>query len=1163
MNFLRTYLSELQTIHSSGMGVKETSYYPAVSTLFNAVGKTLRPGVRCIINLKNSGAGIPDGGFFTSDQFSKTGEATFGPGQLPSRGVLEVKGTGEAVQKIAASDQVEKYWQKYGQVLVTNLREFVLVGRDENGHKVVLETFALAPTEAEFWALAASSQASDSHEEQFSEYLKRVLLYAAPLAAPEDVAWFLASYARDAKNRIALAGLPALASVRTALEEALGLKFDGVKGEHFFRSTLVQTLFYGVFSAWVLWCRQQNAAALGPKTGQRFEWKMAAWELHVPMIRALFQEVAKPSQLGPLGLVEVLDWTGAALNRVDQAAFFAKFDQAQAVQYFYEPFLSAFDPELRKDLGVWYTPPEIVKYMVARVDAVLQGEMGIPGGLADPNVYVLDPCCGTGAYLVEVLHLIEARLAANGGDALGAADLKKAATTRIFGFEILPAPFVVAHLQLSLLLQTAGAPLAETERAGVYLTNALTGWEPPKEPKSHLLFPELEAERDAADQVKQQKPILVILGNPPYNAFAGTSPAEEQGLVEPYKKNLNKPEADGGWGIKKFNLDELYVRFFRLAERRIAEKEGVVCFISNASYLSDPSFVVMRERFLSEFDTLWFDNLNGDSRETGKMTPDGKPDPSVFSTQYNREGIRVGTAIGLLVRKKERNAAPTVHFRQFWGVTKRTDLLESLTAPESVAPYLPAAPKKSNRFTFRPSDVTAYYEAWPSLVEFCLHKPFNGPIERRGNALISVQEKSLADRMRSYFDHSVSDEAVKAIYPALMMTGNRIVGPEARAKILKTFQYDEAKIVRYPFKPFDVRWCYLEKLRPLFSEPSPELLEQRFKGNTFLVARENSVIDSASPPFYFSPVVCDYHSLAVEAKHIPMLLKPAAPKNSQKAHGALIEVDTTAVANLSPAARAYLAGLGIDNPDADAETAGLIWMHALAIGYSPAYLTENVDGIRGDWPRIPLPDTQDALWVSAALGRQIAALLDTETAVAGVTAGALRPELAALGTIKRTDGGQLQPDGGDLKVTAGWGHGGKEGVTMPGKGKSTARDFAPAEREALQKGAAALGLTDAQLTACFGPATRDVYLNGIAYWQNVPERVWDYTIGGYQVLKKWLSYREAPLLGRDLTPEEAREVTAMVRRLAALRLLEPALDANYQVVQASAFVWNPAPPEAG
>ena len=301
--------------------------------------------------------------------------------------------------------------------------------------------------------------------------------------------------------------------------------------------------------------------------------------------------------------------------------------------------MEAFDPDLRKELGVWYTPPEIVEYQVARVDTVLREELELADGLADPNVVILDPCCGTAAYLVAVLRRIAETLRAKGGDALVAADLKKAAMTRVFGFEILPAPFVVSHLQLGLMLHRLGAPLAaaKDERVGVYLTNALTGWEPPKEPKQHVLhfIKELEQERDAADRVKRKAKILVVLGNPPYNAFAGVSPEEERGLVEPYKEGLNRPAAEGGWGIKKFNLDDLYVRFFRLAERRIAEMtgKGVVSFISNFSFLGDPSFVVMRQRLLGEFDKLWFDCMNGDSRETGKLTPEGDPDPSVFSTQ--------------------------------------------------------------------------------------------------------------------------------------------------------------------------------------------------------------------------------------------------------------------------------------------------------------------------------------------------------------------------------------------------------------------------------------------------------------------------------------------------------------------------------------------------
>ena len=536
--------------------------------------------------------------------------------------------------------------------------------------------------------------------------------------------------------------------MRSAIEEALGLKFDGDKGDHFFRSTLVQTLFYGVFSSWVLWSKDHP-----PASKDRFDWHAAAWTLRVPMIRALFEQIATPSRLGPLGLVEVLDWTCAVLNRVDRASFFAEFDQGQAVQYFYEPFLAAFDPQLRKDLGIWFTPPEIVHYMVERVDTVLREELDLPDGLADPNVYVLDPGNGTGSYLVEVLKRIATTLKANGGDALVATDLKEAAMTRIFGFEILPASFVVAHLQLGLLLQTLGAPLDEQgeERVGVYLTNALTGWEPmdPEKEKAHQAMlrglPELLEERVYADGVKQDRPILVILGNPPYNAFAGVSPAEEAGMVDIYKDKLNLPIEKGGWGIKKFNLDDLYVRFFRLAERRITEQtgKGVICYISNFSYLGDPSFVVMRQRFLSGFDKLWFDCLNGDSRETGKRTPEGEPDPSVFSTEYDKAGIRVGTAVGLMVRKAIRAEQPAVRFRQFWGVTKRADLVESLNAKDPDAQYEAIFPNMSNRFSFRPLNATDQYVTWPKLTELSSVAPSNGLMEKRGGALIDIDKSAL------------------------------------------------------------------------------------------------------------------------------------------------------------------------------------------------------------------------------------------------------------------------------------------------------------------------------------------------------------------------------------------------------------------------------------
>jgi len=251
--------------------------------------------------------------------------------------------------------------------------------------------------------------------------------------------------------------------------------------------------------------------------------------------------------------------------------------------------------------------------------------------------------------------------------------------------------------------------------------------------------------------------------------------------------------------------------------------------------------------------------------------------------------------------------------------------------------------------------------------------------------------------------------------------------------------------------------------------------------------------------------------------------------------------------NLSDDAKRYLATMEASETD--------LFYSALALLHAPTYRKENAGALRQDWPRVPLPADRDMLLASAALGRQVTALLDTEQAVPGVTTGTIRPELLHIGLITRLGGGQLHPDAGDLAVTAGWGHGGQGGVTMPGKGRLIARDYTADERTAITSPLPQAGEGLEVGAICLGADTRDVYLNGVAYWANVPARVWEYTIGGYQVMKKWLSYREQPMLGRPLTPEEARDVTGMARRIAALLLLTPALDANYQAVKAAAYAW--------
>jgi len=1138
MRALETYLRELSVNHH--LGVKETSHYPAVANLLNEVGKALKPRVHCVIHPSSAGAGLPDGGFFTHDQLHGGATPDLAKGALPARGVIEVKGTGDAAEAIAASPQVAKYLERYGQVLVTNLRDFVLVGRGADGASTPLESYRLAASEAAFWAATTEPHTlAEEHGEQFVEYLKRVMLHAAPLASPQDVAWFLASYARDARARIERSALPALASVRSALEEALGLRFEGTKGEHFFRSTLVQTLFYGVFSAWVLWHKEH------PARKERFDWRMAQWYLHVPMIRVLFEQVATPSKLGPLGLVERLDWTAAALNRVDRAAFFARFEEEHAVQYFYEPFLEAFDPELRRDLGVWYTPTDIVRYMVARVDTVLREELDIPDGLADPRVYVLDPCCGTGAYLVEVLKRIAATLAARGGDALGGNDLKKAAMERVFGFEILPAPFVVAHLQLGLLLHNLGAPLSGQpdadgmyERAGVYLTNALTGWEPPTGPKQQILgLPELEQERDAAAHVKRDTPILVILGNPPYNGFAGLAVAEERDLSKAYRvaKGTKQPQGQV--------LNDLYIRFYRMAERRIAETtgKGVVCFISNYSWLDGLSFTAMRERYLDVFDKVWIDNLHGD-RIISEYAPDGKTSETVFATQGTSPGIKIGTAIALFTRSSGTGACE-IHYRdldQARAADRRVALLASVSNLDLDRVYQLLLPVSGLGLPFKPRLVGDTYLSWPFLPDL-FPVSFPGVQTSRDDVVVDIDRERLVQRMEQYFDPQISNETMHHIAPSAMTSTARFNAVNTRDHLQRRgFLNDH--IVRFLYRPFDARWLYWEPETKLLDEKRSDYFEQSWDGNVWIgVSQQNR--HEFDPPLA-THVLATRHIVERGSNMFPLYLRSTQQKS-------LFDLDSASESkpNLSDDAKRYLATMEASEED--------LFYSALALLHAPTYRAENAGALRQDWPRVPLPADRDMLLASAALGRQVAALLDTEQAVPGVTTGTIRPELREIGLLQRVDGGNyMQPD--DLAVTAGWGHGGKGGVTMPGKGRLVARDYTAAEHTAINSPLpqAGEGPGSPYVGAdCLGTDTRDVSLNGVAYWANVPARVWEYTIGGYQVMKKWLSYREQPLLGRPLTPEEARDVTRMARRIAALLLLTPALDANYQAVKAAAYAW--------
>ena len=744
--------------------------------------------------------------------------------------------------------------------------------------------------------------------------------------------------------------------------------------------------------------------------------------------------------------------------------------------------------------------------MVARVDKALKEDLEIPDGLAAENVYVLDPCCGTGAYLAEVLKRIASNLEGRGLGALAGARVKQAATERVFGFEITPAPFVVAHLQVGLTMQVLDATFADdgNERAGVFLTNALTGWEP--RTTKPLPFPELEEERDRAERVKQETPILVILGNPPYNGFAGMAVDEERELSEAYRttRRVRRPEGQG--------LNDLYVRFFRMAERRIAEKtgQGVVCFISNYSWLDRMSFTGMRERYLEAFDAIRIDCLNGDKYKTGKVAPDGSPDPSIFSTEGDPVGIQVGTAIATLVRKADHAPAETVDFRHLWGRAKREELAETADAELAVLyarvePILPLG---------LPFVRTAVSEGWfdsPALPDL-FPLSFPGVKTSRDRFLVDTDLPRLKARVEDYFDTGLSHEEIARRYPGAMKTTSRFDARAVRETLLARGGPDKDGFVRFAYRPFDDRWLYWEKDTKLLDEKRADYRAHIIERSLWIEVRERE----AKEEFSRGTVV---RYLADNFGNGLSSFFPAWRPNDDLGGS----VEDSRCANLSAKAERYRDRLGA-RPDE-------VFHHVISVLHDPVYREVNAEALRMEWPRIPLPGwpdgddegTAEKLAESAARGRRLAALLDAGAPVSGVTEGAIRPQLAVIAVPATKDGRNMAP--ADFTVTAGWGSFGAGDAVMPGQGRTDTRAYTPDERSVLGEALGALGETAV-----------DVHLNDGAFWRNVPAAVWEYKLGGYKVLKKWLSYRERSVLGRPLLPEEVQHFMNTARRIAAILL---------------------------
>ena len=454
-------------------------------------------------------------------------------------------------------------------------------------------------------------------------------------------------------------------------------------------------------------------------------------------------------------------------------------------------------------------------------------------------------------------------------------------------------------------------------------------------------------------------------------------------------------------------------------------------------------------------------------------------------------------------------------------------MLESLDAPDMDSGYSTLEPALRLGLPFKPMAVSKDWFDWPSLPDL-FPVSFPGVKTDRDSFLVDTDIDRLKARIGDYFDPALGHEEIARRYPPAMRdtTSVQLDARAVREALLASDGPDEAGFVRFAYRPFDNRWLYWEAEPGLLARPRPDYKSHVFKGNVWFSAAQHLRKGATETQACFLTHLGQLHLIERSANLFPAWLRTDSQDAGRRP-------------NLSGAAQRYLKRLGLGVED--------LFHHVLATLHDPAYREANAGALRMEWPRIPLPgwpapgnasvstaseqgsaspdrkttEAAEALARSAARGRQLAALLDPDTPVSGVTTGALRPEIAAMAVPATTDGRNMTDD--DFALTAGWGHYGTGGAVMPGQGRIVERASTPDERAVMRDTLPALGDT-----------TFDVYLNDRAFWRNVPAAVWNYKLGGYQVLKKWLSYRERDIFDRPLRPEEVQHFTDTARRITAI-----------------------------
>jgi len=1083
---LSTYRTAIAQALARGDDTEHT-HRPALKTLVEALGS----GLTATNEPKHVECGAPD---YVVSRNTAHGPLTIGH--------IEAKDIGALLALIEKSDQLKRYRKGLPNLILTDYIEFrwyvdgerrivARLGSTDGKRGVALEKGGLEAVEGLLRAFL-------DHKPQ-------------PISKPKELAERLARLTHLIRDVIVQAfqnktASPTLRGLHEAFAEVL---IPDLSAEAF-ADMFSQTIAYGLFAARVNHngpgrFRRQDAAALIPKTN--------------PFLRKLFASITGPD-LDDEPFVGFVDDLAQLLADTDMAAVLAEFGKRtkreDPIVHFYETFLAAYDPQLRKSRGVYYTPEPVVSYIVRSVDYLLRTRFGCTNGLADtgtvtykrvdesgnermetlPRVLVLDPACGTGTFLYAVVDLIREQFIQQGNAGKWPLYVRENLLKRLFGFELLMAPYAVAHLKLGMQLAGLDLPeaqrgewgcdLAGDDRLGVYLTNTLE--EALK--KSELLMGGwISDEANAAAEIKRDLPIMVVLGNPPYANFGRMNKGRWiTGLLKDYKRDLHE---------KKLNLDDDYIKFIRFAQWRIERTgAGILAFITNHSYIDGITHRRMRESLAETFDEIYILDLHGSAVRREK-SPDGSDDENVFD-------IRQGVAIGILVKYPNSTEPPRLSYAELWGSreTKYSRLSETDLA-SSEWQDLPTLADQYNFFTPARAHALLDSEDMWNLGELFPVRTA-GVDTKLDSVLIDEDCDRLARRVRSLLDPAKSSQMVRQEFgiPA------RSTWEIARAR---KASFDAGKVKPILYRPFDARLTYYDQhvlsrareqvFRHVVGKPNLVLCFMRqVVGETFAHVLASRIINER---VLFS----SHHASQVSA---PLYLYPPAEGDTDS------QADMSGLSpwpegkdgrrpNLKPdlveemARRLGLAFVSDGQGDLR-ETFGPedIFHYIYAVLHSPTYRSRYAEFLKTDFPRIPMTSNTHLFRTLVEKGRELVGLHLLES-----------PTLARPITRYPVAGSNIVDPGFPRYVAP--------GEPGPEDGKTV-----DAGRVYINKGDPKAGVRG-------------------QHFEGVPREVWEFSVGGYQPCQKWLKDRRGRTLSNDDIEHYEKIVVALQRTIRLMAEIDAAI----------------------